>query len=128
MSDFEEMLRLDNVDYGGFPRVNVGTVERLVSLAGGLILVLLGVTRKSFSGLAAAAGGAYLVYRGLVGHCVGYQLLGIDTSRYGQRQLPADEPPPASVESGDEVMESSWESFPTSDAPSWAMGRDKREE
>lgn len=128
MSANEEMLRLDNVDYGGFPRVNVGTVERWVSLAGGIILVLLGISRKTFSGLAAAGGGAYLVYRGLVGHCVCYQLLGIDTTRYGQRRLPADEPPPASVEGGDEVMESSWESFPTSDAPSWAMGREKREE
>lgn len=128
MNGTEEMLRLENIDYGGFPPANVGSGERLASLVGGLILVVLGATRKSVSGLGAVAGGAYLVYRGLTGHCFGYQALGLNTVRHGQRRLPADEPPPASVEEGDAVAESSWESFPTSDAPSWAMGRDRRED
>lgn len=124
----KEMLRLENINYGDFLSVNVGDGERLASLLGGLILVVLGATRKSISGLGAVAGGAYLVYRGLTGHCFGYQALGLNTMRHAQRRWPADEPPPASVEEGDEVVESSWQSFPTSDPPSWTMGREKREE
>lgn len=127
MNDREEMLRLQDVDYQGLPRVNVGDSERWASILTGLVLVVLGVTRRSIAGLTAAAGGLYLVYRGATGHCAAYQMLGINTLRYGQRRLPADEPPPASIQGGDEVVESSWESFPSSDPPSWTMGREKRE-
>jgi hypothetical protein len=123
-----EMLQLEDVRYAGLPEVNVGTGERWASVISGLLLMLFGISRKSVGGAALAAGGAYMLFRGATGHCYGYQMLGVNTSRYGDRMLPADEPPPPSVEESDEVVESSWESFPTSDPPSWTMGREREEQ
>lgn len=122
-----EMLQLEDVRYAGLPEVNVGTGERWASILSGILLMLFGISRKSLGGTALAAGGAYMLFRGATGHCYTYEMLGINTSRYGDRMLDADEPPPPSVEESDEVVESSWESFPTSDPPSWTMGREREE-
>lgn len=122
-----EMLQLERISYAGLPEVNVGTGERWASVVVGLLLMVLGIGRKSIGGAALAAGGAYLLFRGATGHCYTYQMLGINTNPYGSRMLPADEPPPPSVEDSDEVVESSWESFPTSDPPAWTMGRDREQ-
>jgi len=61
-------------------QVNVGQVERVVSAGAGLLLALLGLTRRSPAGVAVAALGAGLVYRGATGHCPIYGALGVDTS------------------------------------------------
>jgi uncharacterized membrane protein len=58
---------------------NVGDTERLLSFLGGSALTLFGLSRRSVGGLALAAVGGSLVYRGLTGHCSVYQTLGIDT-------------------------------------------------
>lgn len=63
--------------------MNVGGVERAVSAGAGLLLALLGLTRRTPLGLVVAAVGAGLVYRGVSGHCPLYNALDIDTS--GQR-------------------------------------------
>lgn len=60
--------------------VNVGPVERVVSAGAGLLLALLGLARRSPAGVAVAALGAGLVYRGATGHCPVYGALGVDTS------------------------------------------------
>ena len=63
------------------PRVNVGMNERLVSLGtGGMLLLnsLVGPRRSRPLSFLVAAG---LVYRGLTGHCSGYQMLGIDSAQ-----------------------------------------------
>ena len=104
---------------------NVGKPERWLSGAVGASMTLAGLSRKSLGGILAALSGAYLLYRGIKGHCFLYDLLGMSTSETGTLRS-AKEPPPPSVQLGDEVTESSWESFPTSDPPSWTMG--KREE
>jgi uncharacterized membrane protein len=67
--------------------VNVASPERLASLAGGGLLAAYGLTRGSVSGLALAAIGGGLLYRGLTGHCHTYHWLGIDTAQREQRQL-----------------------------------------
>lgn len=75
------------------PEVNVGETERLASLLVGGALALYGMSRGTVCGLATALGGGMLVYRGLSGHCMGYEALGIST---------ADKPesPAASVPAG----------------------------
>lgn len=59
---------------------NVGEIERLFSsLLGGLMLIG-GLSRRSVPGLALAARGAALLYRGTTGHCQVYESLGLDTN------------------------------------------------
>jgi len=65
--------------HGDYARgVNVGDGERLFSVLGGAMLGLYGLSRIRLSGLALAALGGALVYRGLTGHCRVYGGLGID--------------------------------------------------
>jgi uncharacterized membrane protein len=59
-------------------RINLGTVERLASVAGGLALVAWGLRRRSRSGVGLAMSGASLVWRGVSGFCALYGALGID--------------------------------------------------
>ena len=60
--------------------VNVGETERLISGAAGAALVVLGLSRRSLPGVALAAVGGAMAYRGLSGHCSLYSALGIDTA------------------------------------------------
>ena len=62
---------------------NVGNTERWASALGGGALVLWGLRRASLTGLAAAAAGAALTWRGVSGWCNVYGALGID--RAGER-------------------------------------------
>lgn len=63
------------------PGVNVGSTERLVSAVGGALLAAYGVSRVSPIGLALAAIGGSLVYRGATGHCALYDALRMNTAR-----------------------------------------------
>jgi uncharacterized membrane protein len=60
--------------------LNVGEYERWASVLGGGSLALYGLTRGSWSGLALAALGAPLIYRGATGHCACYAALGVSTA------------------------------------------------
>src|SRR5207248_5457243 len=60
--------------------VNVGDGERLASLLGGGALVIYGLSRESLGGLALAAIGGSLVYRGATGFCHMYDALGINSA------------------------------------------------
>ena len=59
-------------------RVNVGNVERWLSMVAGGALAAYALRRRSVSGGAAALAGAALLYRGATGHCDFYQALGIN--------------------------------------------------
>lgn len=72
-------------------RINVGSTERWASVAGGALLVVVGLGRRSLSGLALAATGGALLYRGTTGHCPILASLGMDTSETGTA------PPPVSI-------------------------------
>jgi uncharacterized membrane protein len=61
-------------------RVNVGDAERWASLIGGGLLAGFGLARRSLGGLALAALGGGLMYRGLTGHCSLYHALGLNTA------------------------------------------------
>lgn len=60
--------------------VNVGNTERWASIAAGGALALMGLRRPSIGGAVVALAGGALVYRGITGHCTGYQLLGVNTA------------------------------------------------
>jgi len=59
-------------------RINVGSVERGISLATGLALLAYTVTRRPKLGLPLGLDAGYMIYRGATGHCVFYQMLGIN--------------------------------------------------
>jgi uncharacterized membrane protein len=59
-------------------RVNVGQVERGISLASGLALLAYTVSRRPRLSLPLALDAGYMMYRGATGHCVFYQMLGIN--------------------------------------------------
>jgi uncharacterized membrane protein len=59
---------------------NVGSAERLVSLAAGSILALEGVGRRDLTGLVIAAVGGAMLHRGATGYCHMYTALKINTA------------------------------------------------
>jgi uncharacterized membrane protein len=63
--------------------INLGDTERWLSMIGGGSLVGLGLWRGGLSGLALAAAGGALAYRGFSGHCSLYQALGLNTAETG---------------------------------------------
>ena len=60
--------------------VNVGSAERMVSLAAGSALALAGLSRGSWRGLILAAAGGSLIYRGATGKCHLYDAFGVNTA------------------------------------------------
>jgi uncharacterized membrane protein len=71
--------------------VNVGEMERWISMVAGGILAGYGLSRRSLAGLGLAAIGGSLLYRGGTGHCSLYSALGINTacSHGSQASIPA---------------------------------------
>ena len=69
--------------------VNVGKVERWASGIGGGLMVVQGLRRGNFSGLALAVLGGALAYRGFTGHCQAYQALNLNTA--GKRRSDEEE-------------------------------------
>jgi len=65
----------------GEPGINVGDTERWFSLLAGGGLALYGIIKGRASGLGLTVVGGALVYRGLTGHCSGYEALGISSVR-----------------------------------------------
>jgi uncharacterized membrane protein len=59
-------------------RVNIGSVERGISFASGLALLAYTLSHRPKRGLALGLDASYLIYRGATGHCVFYQMLGIN--------------------------------------------------
>ncbi|MBB6098368.1 putative membrane protein [Deinobacterium chartae] len=59
---------------------NVGQTERMISVAGGSALALMGLRRRGLGGLLLATIGGFLIYRGSTGSCPAYSALGMNTS------------------------------------------------
>ncbi|GAC1468101.1 MAG: SRPBCC family protein [Isosphaeraceae bacterium] len=68
-------------------RVNVGPSERILSMAGGLTLLMAGARKGSLGGLALAAVGGSLVYRAATGYCALYSALELDSAHDGHSLL-----------------------------------------
>ena len=79
---------LDHSVRPGGGRVNVGPTERALSSVGGAVLVGLGAGRGGLCGLALAAAGAALVFRGSTGPCTLYAATGVNTAKE-RRETPA---------------------------------------
>ena len=76
-------LTHESRDYADFEttgpsRVNVGPVERWLSVAVGGALAAYALKRRTIPGGTAALAGAALLYRGATGHCDLYQALGVN--------------------------------------------------
>ena len=67
-----------NVETARPLRVNVGPVERWLSVAIGGALAAYALRRRSVPGSTAGVAGAALLYRGATGHCDLYQALGVN--------------------------------------------------
>jgi len=63
---------------------NVGDVERLMSGLGAAALIAAGVKRGRWDGVAMVLLGGALAYRGITGHCHGYEALGVSTAGKGR--------------------------------------------
>src|SRR5688572_4266489 len=63
---------------GARSRVNVGRLERMISMVAGGALAAYGLKRKSTPGGAAALAAAALLHRGATGHCHLYDALGVN--------------------------------------------------
>ena len=61
--------------------VNVGNVERWLSMLGAGMLAAYALKRRDRGGGIAALAGAGLLYRGATGHCHAYEALGVSTAR-----------------------------------------------
>ena len=59
-------------------RVNVGRMERGISLISGMALLAYTLSRRPRLGVPIALHAGYMLYRGVTGHCVFYQMLGIN--------------------------------------------------
>jgi uncharacterized membrane protein len=70
-------------------RVNVGMGERGVSIAAGLAGMYMILTRRPSwkIGLPLAVDAGYMIYRGVTGHCVLYQMLEINRSLEGNKGI-----------------------------------------
>jgi uncharacterized membrane protein len=71
-------------DRSAAARTNVGQVERWLSVLGGTALAVYGVDRRGTSGALLALAGAELVRRGVTGHCMLYDALGVTTEGDGR--------------------------------------------
>jgi len=59
-------------------RVNVGSMERGISVATGIALLAYTLSRRPKLGVPLGLDASYMIYRGTTGHCVFYQMLGIN--------------------------------------------------
>lgn len=66
--------------YPSTSRMNVGTAERVISAASGVVLTYLGLRKPSPAKLSMLVPAAYLLFRGATGHCYVNTLAGRDTS------------------------------------------------
>lgn len=76
-----ELRDYADVEKARSSRVNVGPVERWLSVAVGGALAAYALRRRSVPGGTAALAGAALLYRGATGHCDVYQVMGVNRGR-----------------------------------------------
>lgn len=63
-------------------------MERYLSIGGGLGLVMAGISRRGALGIALATAGAFLIGRGVSGHCLFYEAMNIGSARSQRGGVP----------------------------------------
>jgi uncharacterized membrane protein len=71
-------FRIQPVDHGA-KTINIGTIERLMSVIGGAILTFYELTRLDLKSIVLALLGGSAIYRGITGHSFLYSALGVNT-------------------------------------------------
>jgi uncharacterized membrane protein len=77
-------------DAGRIDSVNLGPMERRLSMVAGSMLAAWGLRRRDSIGGSMALGAAALLYRGTTGHCHVYDALGVDRGRHRGTRMPAE--------------------------------------
>jgi uncharacterized membrane protein len=120
----ESMIDGEVMSPGSLPRTrqNIGEAERWASIVGGTVLVADGLLRGNTRGALTALVGGGLLFRGVSGHCLMYDWLGISTAAGPAQQAVDRMQHSAAVEAraaveGDSVAQASFDSFPASDPP-----------
>ena len=80
-----------DMDMARGPAVNVGQMERWLSMVAGGALAAYAFKRRSVQGGTAALAGAALLYRGATGHCDVYQALGVNRAGQDGTRTKADQ-------------------------------------
>jgi uncharacterized membrane protein len=107
---------------------NVGTVERIVSIAAGGAALAGFLRRPAATRLPLALFGGAMLFRAVTGHCPGKAAYEAATGHGTEAGLPrrsrkqAGSPEESWTERKDLVQEASEESFPASDPPSFNTG------
>jgi hypothetical protein len=99
-------------------QVNVGNLERRLSVVGGLftLVYLLSRRPKIRVGLPLFLEAGYMLYRGITGHCMVYEAIGLDHAADRNHSWRPDQQRTGLV---DPVEVASEDSFPASDPPGW---------
>ena len=71
-------FRIQPADHGA-KTINIGTIERQMSVIGGAILTFYELTRLDLKAIVLALLGGSAIYRGITGHSFLYQALGVNT-------------------------------------------------
>ncbi|GAA4438238.1 SRPBCC family protein [Pontibacter saemangeumensis] len=81
-SKMSDVLGTNNISppSTGSSHINVGDTERIVSLVGGALLAYYGLSKPNAGGIAMAAVGGALLFRGATGYCPMNEALGRDSS------------------------------------------------
>jgi len=87
MSSNPPAHQADSLRHAPLLRRNVGRAERWLSLVAGGTALAQGMRRGGLSGALLGAGGGYLLFRGVTGHCALYRLLRIRTTSANERSL-----------------------------------------
>lgn len=82
-------------------RVNLNKNERLISLIGGMLLLLYAAVRVPLTAVLALCAAAYLIFRGLRGFCYFYDQLGLNTAVQEPGEAQSKNGTPTLVETAD---------------------------
>lgn len=89
-------------------KLNVGNTERIASMAGGALLMYLGLRKFSLARLSLAATGGAMLYRGVTGYCPANEELGRDSTKPGQQASPIEIDTSLTVEQPREEVYAFW--------------------